>query len=172
MPAMPNRKPATMSPSPQPIANQRGAALLVGLIILILLTLIGLAGINSATLQERMAGNHLMHQNAFQSAEGTLRDAERGLLQEVRNQTFTPDFNADSGNPTDANSIENWISSNPTTERSHRIDVCQISGLCSLDAGVGGNTEQPDYVIQISLLAFDRPTDPNSAVVLQGIYIP
>lgn len=167
---MPHQKPVHMSPSLS-LVTQRGAALLVGLIILILLTLIGLAGINSSTLQERMAGNHLMLQNAFQNAEAALRSAETDVLQKVRAQNFTPDLNADSGDPNDAYSVENWVR-HPTTERSHQIDVCQISGLCSLSAGTGGNTEQADYVVQTSVLAFDRPQNSNSAVVLQGIYIP
>jgi len=56
--------------------HQRGAVLVVGLVMLLLLTLIGMAAIRSSTMQERMAGNMRDHNLAFQSAEAGLSSAE------------------------------------------------------------------------------------------------
>jgi type IV pilus assembly protein PilX len=58
------------------IQNERGAVLITGLMLILLLTLIGLAAMQSTTLQERMAGNMQQRDLAFQSAEAGLRDAE------------------------------------------------------------------------------------------------
>lgn len=66
----------------QPIFNtkhQRGAVLIVGLIMLLLLTMIGLTSIRGSDLQERMAGNMRDRNLAFQAAEGALRLAEDTL---------------------------------------------------------------------------------------------
>lgn len=59
--------------------QQRGAVLMVALIMLLLLTLIGMAAIRGSTLQERMAGNMRDRNLAFQSAEAGLLAAEAVL---------------------------------------------------------------------------------------------
>lgn len=56
--------------------HQRGAALIVGLIMLLLLTLIGVAGMRDTLLQEKMAGNMRDRELALQAAESALRAAE------------------------------------------------------------------------------------------------
>lgn len=57
--------------------GQRGAALFVSLIFLLLLTIIGLAGMQSASMQEKMAGNVRLKIETFQYAEQALRTGER-----------------------------------------------------------------------------------------------
>lgn len=49
--------------------DQRGAVLVAGLIILMVLTVLGVSSINTATLELTMAGNAQFHQEAFQAAE-------------------------------------------------------------------------------------------------------
>lgn len=60
--------------------RQQGAALIVGLIFLVALTLLGLASMQSTILQERMAGGSRDRSLAFQAAEAALRDAKRDIL--------------------------------------------------------------------------------------------
>lgn len=57
-------------------ASQEGAALIVVLMLLIIVTLLGLASMRGAIMQERMAANTLARAAAFQSAEAGLREAE------------------------------------------------------------------------------------------------
>lgn len=59
--------------------GQRGAALIVGLIMLLLLTLIGVAGMRDTLLQEKMAANMRDRDVALQAAETALRAAELQL---------------------------------------------------------------------------------------------
>lgn len=56
--------------------SQRGMALFVSLIFLLLLTIVGLAGMQSASLQEKMAGNVKLKNESFQFAEAGLRAGE------------------------------------------------------------------------------------------------
>lgn len=58
------------------LKQQRGAVLLVGLIMLLLLTIIGMASIRGSDLQERMAGNMRDRSLAFDAAETALRRGE------------------------------------------------------------------------------------------------
>jgi type IV pilus assembly protein PilX len=59
----------------QTIPSQNGAALITGLIFLVVLTLISLSAIKSTSLEERMAGNARDQDVAFQAAEAGVRDA-------------------------------------------------------------------------------------------------
>lgn len=62
------------------IRNQAGSALIVSIVMLLLLTLLGVAGMGDTILQERMAGNQKERNTAFQNAELGLRLAESALL--------------------------------------------------------------------------------------------
>lgn len=56
--------------------NQTGAALMIALILLIVITLVGLAAIGTTILQNKAAANEYDRQIAFQSAEAALRAAQ------------------------------------------------------------------------------------------------
>jgi type IV pilus assembly protein PilX len=55
---------------------ERGIALIVGLVILAVLSLIGVAAFSISTQEERMAGNSRDRIRAFEAAEAALRDCE------------------------------------------------------------------------------------------------
>jgi len=61
--------------------RQRGAALFVSLMFLIILTLLGISAANVGIMQERMAGNVRETNEAFQLAEATLREIEQRLVE-------------------------------------------------------------------------------------------
>lgn len=52
-----------------PRAPQRGAALIVGLVLMLALTVLGISGMNMATLELTMANNSQAQQLAFEAAE-------------------------------------------------------------------------------------------------------
>ncbi len=58
------------------VFHQSGAALMVSLMILLVLTLIGVTSMSSTILEEKMAGGVRNQNLAFQSAEAALRDGE------------------------------------------------------------------------------------------------
>jgi type IV pilus assembly protein PilX len=59
--------------------QQRGVALIIALVLLVVATLIGLAASRGTLLQERMSGNTFDRSLAFQSAESALRAAEAAI---------------------------------------------------------------------------------------------
>ncbi|HUF71502.1 MAG TPA: PilX N-terminal domain-containing pilus assembly protein [Gammaproteobacteria bacterium] len=61
--------------------NERGAALIVALIFLVVLTLLGVGAMRTTNLQERMAGSLRDSNLAFQAAESALREGEQVLQQ-------------------------------------------------------------------------------------------
>ncbi|MGH8333877.1 MAG: pilus assembly PilX family protein [Pseudomonas sp.] len=72
-----------MSISPVPPHAQRGMALLISLVFLLLLTLIGLSSMQNATLQEKMAASVTLRNQSFQGAESALRVGESAVQLET-----------------------------------------------------------------------------------------
>lgn len=70
--------------------RQSGAVLIIGLILLVVLTLLGVQGMRTNVAQERMAGNMRERNLAFQAAEAALRAGER-QNPVAAGSVFTPD---------------------------------------------------------------------------------
>lgn len=94
------------------LQKQKGIALGITLVMLLMLTILGLFAMQTSTMEEKMASNTRDHELAFQAAETALRDAENWL----RAQTTAPlGNNAGTGrvwtkNVMDPNgaTVENW----------------------------------------------------------------
>jgi type IV pilus assembly protein PilX len=56
-------------------ARQEGAALVVGLILLLVLTLLAISGMTTASLELQMAGNEQYQERAFQAADAGIEQA-------------------------------------------------------------------------------------------------
>ncbi|MDX1803891.1 MAG: PilX N-terminal domain-containing pilus assembly protein [Alcanivorax sp.] len=67
--------------------KQQGAALVIGLILLLIMTLLGITAMRGTTLQERMSGALKDKDIALQAAESALRDGEQQVETVV-----APDF--------------------------------------------------------------------------------
>jgi type IV pilus assembly protein PilX len=70
--------------------RQRGAALLTGLIFMVILTLLGITAARMAGLEERMSGNMRDRSLAMQAAERALRDAELDIREPAAGYTRSP----------------------------------------------------------------------------------
>jgi Tfp pilus assembly protein PilX len=66
---------------------QQGAALVVGLLLLLVLTVLGISGLVMATMELQMAGNQQFQERAFQAAEAGIEQAMRSPN---LNTTYTP----------------------------------------------------------------------------------
>jgi type IV pilus assembly protein PilX len=63
--------------------RQSGAALVVSLLILLVMTLIGVSSMQTTTMEEKMASNTRERQQAFEAAEAALRAAELHIFNNV-----------------------------------------------------------------------------------------
>lgn len=75
--------------------QQKGVALIISLILLVVITLMSLAGMQGTTLQERMSSNMYDRSLAMQAAEAALRAAEFAIS---ANADLGIDCTPDSGN--------------------------------------------------------------------------
>ncbi|MBT8083130.1 MAG: hypothetical protein KJO56_11955 [Gammaproteobacteria bacterium] len=76
--------------------KQRGAALVVGLLLLVVITVLAISGMNTATTELALARNDMAYENAFQAAETGLATAlSQGSYETATNQTLnqTPSSN-------------------------------------------------------------------------------
>ena len=76
-------------------SNQQGAALVVGLILLVVITVLAISGMNTATTSLAMARNDMNYENAFQAAETGLENAlAQGLFDTLVGATVTQTINS------------------------------------------------------------------------------
>lgn len=122
-----------------PRAAQRGIALVVALLLLVVITLVGLAAVHGTIMQQRMAANLFDRQVAFQSAEAAMRAATARIAGNpgdiARNCQAGGVFCR--GNPFD----------DPNLDTSKIITVGSGTGTGQFDAGALA-ASQPQYVIE------------------------
>jgi type IV pilus assembly protein PilX len=109
----------------QAVRRQQGMVLIVSLVLLLILTVLGLAAIQSTSLEEHMAGYQRQHQLAFEAAEAALRAGESALNGLASLPPFDgsvagyyPNSSDSFGNPLMAGGdwqIKNWADSIPYT---------------------------------------------------------
>jgi type IV pilus assembly protein PilX len=115
------------------LPRDRGVALVVALIMLLLLTILGINSVQNSIMEERMAGNSRDRQVAFEAAEAALRVAEARLLDQTQ-------FNAIKWDATDG-SHEGDPSLDPFTSSHNKTSVT--------DATLNAETVQnPQYYIE------------------------
>lgn len=79
-----------------PVARQRGAALIVGLVLMVVLTILGVSGMNMATLELNMTSNSQAQQAAFQAAESGIDiPIGQGAFTTATTSTLAPTYLGD-----------------------------------------------------------------------------
>lgn len=118
-----------------PRGRQNGAALILALIFLLLMTLLSTSSMRTSTMQERMAGNTRDWNLGFQGAEAALRAAEEFLL----DTAVLPEFN-DADGYYQVNSTDRPVWVGDTTFAGN--------GYVSYPDDLPGSAERPKYYIE------------------------
>ena len=141
-----HRTSSRRGPAPRP-ANQRGVALVVALILLIVITLVGLAAVRGTIMQQKMTANFYDREIAFQATEAALRQAEALVHQAsvVPSATSPAVLGFDCRAP--LGTIGNTCLPDPFNDTN--VPVTQIKTVAkgSFDAG-SLSIAQPQYVIE------------------------
>lgn len=100
------------------VRNESGIALITALLLLVLVTIIAVAGSRNTLLQERMAGNMHDRNLAFQAAEAALSDA----ISQIQNGS---NLNTISrvDKPTDPTFWQNYIEDSNNQQNIHEMDI-------------------------------------------------
>lgn len=75
-----------MKPERCIVKNERGSAIVAALLILTLLTIIGIAAINSSSVERSTSANYLLYERVFFTAETGLEHAKAALQNKLRDQ--------------------------------------------------------------------------------------
>ena len=119
-------------------SSQQGASLVIGLIMLLLLTIIGVTSIRTTVIQEKMAGNLKDYNAAFQAAEAGLRDGEQLLATGV-----LPTFDNSSGyyQPLDWGDLFYWDKTDDLIDWDDNDSI-------KFDESIVGVSNPPRHVIE------------------------
>lgn len=129
------------------VHRERGSVLVISLVILLVLTLLGIGGMSTTIMQEKMVGNTRERERAFQATEAALRDAEDDVQSNIELQTpFSPNCTGGYCEPA--------ISDRDVWEDSSLVDwdsganVIEYGFKTSPDAIVEGVGRQPGYIVE------------------------
>lgn len=129
-----------------PRSKQHGAILIFCLVFLLVLTMMGVTSMESAVLEERMAGNMQDFNAAFQAAESSLQTGENWLSGELFWPTTSNDGSStvwvrDSMDPSSSDSLHWWQDSardSNTWWENNGVEVNAVEGVAS----------PPHYIIE------------------------
>lgn len=137
-----------MNPIPRHFRSsrrQRGATLIVALVLLVVVTLLGVASLRGVLLQERMAANQYDRSLAFQAAEAALRAAEAYVETNVPVPT--------------GSGCTAGVCATPEPDATPRWEDSSFDGWQSLSTQLGALTgTAPQYIIEY--MGGDFPCDP------------
>jgi type IV pilus assembly protein PilX len=122
------------------LLKEGGAALIVSLLFLLIMTLTGIAAIQVATMEERMSGNQRDRNLAFQAAESALRAGEAALLAALPPATSSP---------TAAFGCTGAYSCSPTTNLSASSSVWSGARAVSYTGTLSNLGAPPKYIIEL-----------------------
>lgn len=139
-----------LNPSQQIKSRQSGVALITGLVFMVVMTIIVISALRSATLEERMAANARNRQVALQAAEAVLRDAEATI--NAGAAPFDPFEAASFGADCKKTGTFKGYCRKPATGTTPRWldediwgDATSREGTTAID----GVSEQPRYIVEI-----------------------
>lgn len=119
--------------------RQRGVALAVALILLVVITLVGLAAVNGTVMQQKMSANFHDRQVAFQSTEAALREAALA----VQATTGAAPAGFFDCSPTSGNVCQSDPFIDPNVATSY-ITTVPVSAYAAGSMAAG----QPQYIVQ------------------------
>ncbi len=134
---------------------QSGAALIVALILLVIMTLLGLSSVRTVALEERMTANTYDRSLSFQAAEAGLRAGE--LAAQAQADAIPPNSGFDSfGVYVDANDscvaspCQNGLCSTPDKDCPARwLDPNFAGWVNAAGLGLGTLSTTPQYIVEL-----------------------
>ncbi len=158
--------------SAPPFRPQRGAALIIALILLLVMSLLAVTSLRGTLMQERMSANTHDRDLAFQSAEAGLRMGERRAENWANSGANTADL-ADCNNPDDGGFYKNidgdpaqctkplWEGPAPGETGSFWRDASEDTGTNDIRFNDDGLSLAPYYIVELISLGapctIDKP---------------
>ena len=140
---------------------QRGTALVMTLVILLLLTMLGITAINTSTLEERMAGNTKDQNLSFQAAETALRAAETW----VQSTTVATQLNTNNANgiyDRSTTAIDVWDSIDWSS--ANVVTYPGVPGAPATTSSLNEVSTKPKYIIEKANI---EPLSPGTRITVR-----
>ncbi|MDH3673012.1 MAG: PilX N-terminal domain-containing pilus assembly protein [Gammaproteobacteria bacterium] len=132
------------------VPRERGVALVMAMVFLLILTLIGVTTMSTTVLEERMAGNMQDKNTAFQAAESALTSGENWLRPLAAIPIFDPLVTNDGLHRQSAISTPVWDVTTGVWSGTDVVDYTELPGAGSPPSGqlLSLVNQQPRYLIE------------------------
>jgi type IV pilus assembly protein PilX len=143
--------------------KQSGVALIVGLLLLLILTILAVSGMSASNLQLIMAGNSQFHQTAFQAAEAGIELGVRGPISSTGPfTTVTGTINGGSYSYTPAAPFGNVGKDPPPGFSGKKFEAVHFEIKSTGSGGRGSVDTHIQGFYQITMSAGEPGNDPNA----------
>lgn len=137
--------------------GQRGVALVVAMILLVVITLVGLAAVSGTIMQQKMSSNFYDRDVAFQAAEAALRQAQVAIGAAAASAVAPAGFYDCSPPAPNGTGANNQCQANPFNDSTLASYIVQVKNT---DYAAGPMAaSQPQYIVQY-MGKFALPTPP------------
>ena len=119
--------------------RQEGIALFIALVVLLIITVLGLSGLQTTTLEERMAASARDRDIAFQAAEAALAQGEAFVQTVDINQLAAFDNNTNGFYRPQSGANADWWET---------VDWINDASLPTVGVAVNGVATQPRYIVE------------------------
>ena len=142
----------------QAATRQRGVALVVAMILLVVITLVGLAAVSGTIMQQKMSSNFYDRDVAFQAAEAALRQAQVAIGAATASAVAPAGFYDCSPPAPNGTGANNQCQTNPFNDSNVPASDIYSIPKGTYDAGTMA-ASQPQYIVQY-MGKFALPTPP------------
>lgn len=160
--------------------QQRGAALFVALMILIVLSLLAVSAGQVTALQERMASAYWTDMRTFESSEAIVRQTERSILAAIDGAAL-PEFEDPCASATqEFDPARTWTTSWTPPATGYQMVYENISrGVASRGSGNQGSNAAGQIIegvdtcskFRVSVVRTDDPVSPKSRSIVQSTFV-
>ncbi|MDR2871330.1 MAG: pilus assembly protein [Xanthomonadaceae bacterium] len=158
-------------------SSQEGVVLYIALIMLLLLSLIGVVGMQMAGIQERMSANYRNSTFAFQNADAAARAVEcyvESVVNDAAAGSCTPaeiEELCEKGFDATLWAEERAMSDTAGRFSARAIGKC-VTGNANIGMGLGPESETANPVFQITAYGTDFDANPTADAVIDTIFRP
>jgi type IV pilus assembly protein PilX len=175
-----NRIPSRVSGIGRRPARQRGAALFIALMILIVLSLLAVSAGQVTALQERMASAYWTDMRTFESSEAIVRQTERNILAAIDGAAIAEFEDPCASATREFDPVRTWSSNWTPPATGYQMVYENISrGASSRGSGNQGSIGAGQIIegvdacskFRVSVVRADDPTTPTSRAIVQTTFV-
>ena len=130
------------------LKKQKGAVLIIAMMLLLILTVLGVSVMENSVVEERLASNAFDRNIAFQAAEAALREAEEWIQSQAAMPPNTVAFAGSGSQIADLNMASWWDGYDDNWLDGNEVHIVDIPNEWEVDDTILDHAQPPAYKVE------------------------